>query len=104
GNGVRFSAARDVISAGEGIQTVLALKTVLPTLPMIAGLSANHLGALAFPPALRGLYIARDNDAAGLAAADRLHQRAAIAGIEARDLTPVHADFNLDLSRLGHTA
>ena len=69
---------------------------------MIAALSANHLGALLFPPALRRLYIARDNDAAGLAASHRLHERAASAGIEARDLTPVHADFNLDLCRRGH--
>ncbi|MGH7090023.1 MAG: DUF7146 domain-containing protein, partial [Stellaceae bacterium] len=104
GNGVRFGTVRDVVAAGEGIETMLALNAVLPLLPMIAGLSAGHLGALLFPPALRRLYIARDNDAAGLAAAQRLHERAASAGIEARDLTPVHADFNLDLCRLGPAA
>ena len=104
GNGVRFGAAGEVVAAGEGIETMLALKSVLPLMPMIAALSANHLGALAFPPALRRLYIARDNDAAGLAAANRMHERAAAAGVEARDLVPVHADFNLDLSQLGAEA
>ena len=73
GNGVRFGkAAADVLAAGEGIETMLALKSVLPSLPVIAGLSANHLAALDLPPApvgLRRLYVARDNDAAGLKAA-----------------------------------
>ena len=37
-------------------------------------------------------------------AADRLHERGAAAGIDVRDLVPVHADFNLDLCRLGPAA
>lgn len=78
---------------------MLALKSVLPLLPMAAGLSANHLAALKLPPALRRLYVARDNDAAGLNAAERLRERAA--GLDVRELVPVHADFNLDLCRLG---
>ena len=45
------------------------------SLPVIAGLSANHLAALDLPPALRRLYVARDNDAAGLHAAERLRER-----------------------------
>ena len=65
GNGVRFGKAADILAAGEGVETMLALKSVLPSLPMIAGLSANHLAALDLPPALRRLYVARDNDAAG---------------------------------------
>ncbi|HEX6443293.1 MAG TPA: toprim domain-containing protein, partial [Stellaceae bacterium] len=99
GNGVRFGRACDIAAAGEGIETMLALKSVLPSLPMIAGLSANHLAALDLPPALRRLYVARDNDAAGLRAAERLferHQR-----VDVRELVPVHGDFNLDLCRLG---
>ena len=78
---------------------MLALKSVLPSLPVIAGLSANHLAALDLPASLRRLYVARDNDAAGISAANRLRERAA--GIEVRELVPVHADFNLDLCRLG---
>ena len=99
GNGVRFGAVSDIAAAGEGIETMLALKSVLPSLPMIAGLSANHLAALDLPPALRRLYVARDNDAAGRKAAERLFERHQ--GVEVRQLVPVHADFNLDLCRLG---
>ena len=101
GNGVRFGAAGDILAAGEGIETMLALKSVLPSLPVIAGLSANHLAALDLPPALRRLYVARDNDAAGLRAAQRLRERGIAASIEIRELVPVHGDFNLDLCRLG---
>jgi hypothetical protein len=111
GNGVRFGASdkpapaeAGVLAAGEGIETMLALKSVLPALPMIAALSANHLAALEFPAALRRLYVARDNDAAGLLAAAQLHDRGTPAGIEVRDLVPMYGDFNLDLWRLGARA
>jgi len=108
GNGVRFGSATKpapaqagVLGAGEGVETVLALNDVLPALPVVAALSANHLAALELPPALRRLYVARDNDAAGLDATKRLHERGGDAGIDVRDLVPVHGDFNLDLCRLG---
>jgi hypothetical protein len=101
GNGVRFGMTADIVAAGEGVETMLALKSVLPALPMIAALSANHLAALDLPPGLRRLYVARDNDATGLRAAERLRERGIAAGIEIRDLVPVHGDFNLDLCRLG---
>lgn len=108
GNGVRFGEAEpapaqagNIVAAGEGVETMLALKSVLPSLPVIAGLSANHLAALDLPPALRRLYVARDNDAAGIKAANRLRERSLAAGIEIRDLVPVYGDFNLDLCRLG---
>jgi len=87
--------------AGEGIETVLSLKRVLPGMPMIAALSANHLAALEFAPMLARLYVARDRDAAGRMAAERLHARGGAADIEVRDLVPVWGDFNEDLCRLG---
>jgi hypothetical protein len=65
---------------------MLALKSVLPRLPMAAGLSANHLAALELSPPLHRLYVARDNDAAGRHAAEGLRERAA--GIEVRELVP----------------
>jgi hypothetical protein len=104
GNGVRFGIAGNTIAAGEGVETMLALKSVLPRLPMIAGLSANHLAALEFARLWRRLYVARDNDAAGRHAAERLHERGHDAGIEIRNLLPVHGDFNADLCRLGPAA
>ena len=104
GNGVRFGRAADIVIAGEGVETMLALGSVLPSLPLIAGLSANHLAALAFSPAWRRIYVARDNDAAGRHAAERLHERGRAAGIEVRELVPVLEDFNADLGALGRGA
>ena len=101
GNAVRFGVANDVLAAGEGIETVLSLRCVLPTLPMAAALSANHLAAMLLPPTLRRLYIARDADAAGDAAVTSLTLRAEAAGIEAIPLAPRLGDFNEDLRTLG---
>ena len=104
GNAVRFGTALDVMAAGEGIETVLSLRSALPTLPMVAALSANHLAALLLPSTLRRLYIARDNDPAGQRAADTLTGRAHEGGIEARVLLPTLGDFNDDLRQLGSDA
>ena len=101
GNGVRFGVVTDVMAAGEGIETMLSLRSALPSLPMVAALSANHLAALLFPATLRRLYVARDHDAAGDAAFDALAQRAQLAGIEAVPLSPTLQDFNDDLRHLG---
>ena len=77
GHAVRFGTARcDVMAAGEGIETMLSLRSALPTLPLAAALSAGHLAALLFPPGLRRLYIVRDNDPAGRRAEAALTARA----------------------------
>ncbi len=83
GHAVRFGVAGEVMAVGEGIETMLSLRCVLPAMPMAAALSANHLAALLLPPALRRLYIARDADAAGDMALAALTERAETAGIEA---------------------
>ena len=101
GHGVRFGAANDAMAAGEGIETMLSLRSIMPGLPMIAALSANHLAAILFPAALRRLYIARDSDPAGDTAFSTLNDRAAAAGIEVLELSPALGDFNEDLLRLG---
>ena len=101
GHGVRFGVAHDVMAAGEGIETMLSLRGIMPTLPMVAALSANHLAAILFPAALRRLYVARDADPAGDAALATLNDRAAEAGIEALTLSPALGDFNEDLLCLG---
>jgi hypothetical protein len=104
GNGVRFGTAREVLLAGEGIETVLSLRSVLPFMPMVAALSANHLAALEFTAGLARLYVAQDRDAAGRMASERLRARGQAAGIEVRDLVPVWGDFNEDLCRAGPDA
>jgi Toprim domain-containing protein len=101
GNGVRFGVATDVIAAGEGLETMLSLRSALPTLPTLAALSANHLAAILFPVALRRLYVARDRDPAGDVAVATLTERAQSAGIEALTLTPALGDLNEDLRHLG---
>ncbi|MDX8492495.1 toprim domain-containing protein [Mesorhizobium sp. VK22B] len=101
GHAVRFGLACDVMAAGEGIETMLSERSVLPSMPMIAALSAAHLSAVLFPDTLRRLYIARDNDPAGDGAMTTLVERAKSAGIEAVVLAPQLGDFNEDLRLLG---
>ncbi len=98
---VRIGVAGDVMAAGEGIETMLSLRQVLPSMAMAPALSAAHLAAILFPPSLRRLYIVRDNDPAGDAAWDTLLERANAEGIEAIPLSPALGDFNEDLQRLG---
>jgi len=101
GHAVRFGVTQDVMAAGEGIETMLSLRCVLPTMPMVAALSAAHLSAILFPDILRRLYIARDDDPAGDGAMAALINRAEQAEIEAIVLSPTLGDFNEDLRVLG---
>lgn len=101
GHAVRFGVPGEVMAAGEGIESVLSVREVLPGMAMAAALSAPHLAAIAFPEALRRIYIVRDADPAGDWARDSLIERAAVAGIEAIVLSPVLGDFNEDLCELG---
>jgi hypothetical protein len=101
GNAVRFDRATQVMAAGEGIETMLSLRMVLPHMPMVAALSAAHLAAILFPATLRRLYIARDDDLAGDNAMASLVERAQAVGIEAITLSPRLGDFNEDLRTLG---
>nr|WP_132036205.1 toprim domain-containing protein [Aquabacter spiritensis] len=101
GSAVRIGVPDSAMAAGEGIETMLSLRQVLPDMAMAPALSAAHLAAILFPPALRRLYIVRDNDPAGDAARDMLMERANADGIEAVCLSPALEDFNEDLQRLG---
>jgi len=101
GNAVRFGIAHDVAAAGEGIETMLSLRCVLSSMPMMAALSAAHLAAIVFPPTLRRLYVVRDNDPAGDGAMAQLLDRAHAARIEAIALSPQDDDLNADLRHFG---
>ncbi|CDX24376.1 conserved hypothetical protein [Mesorhizobium plurifarium] len=101
GHAVRFGVPRNVMAAGEGIETTLSLRCAMPDMAMAAALSAAHLAAILFPPTLRRLYVIRDNDPAGDGARDTLIERAVEAGIEAIVLSPTMEDFNEDLCHLG---
>ena len=101
GHAVRIGVPGSVMAAGEGIETMLSLRQVLPDMAMAPALSAAHLAAILFPPTLRRLYIVRDDDPAGDGARDILIERANAEGIEAIALSPALGDFNEDLRRLG---
>ena len=101
GNAVRFGKADNVMIAGEGIETMLSLREVLPDMPIAAATSSAHLAALLFPPTLCRIYVARDKDAAGDAAFAILTDRAQAAGIEILSLLPALGDFNDDLRQHG---
>ncbi|MER8764558.1 toprim domain-containing protein [Mesorhizobium sp. M0207] len=101
GHAVRFGLPGDVMAGGEGIETVLSLRCILPDMAMAAALSAAHLAAMLFPLTLRRLYIVRDADPAGNGARDTLIERANAAGIEPVVLSPALGDLNEDLCTLG---
>ncbi|MER8462071.1 toprim domain-containing protein [Mesorhizobium sp. M1396] len=90
-----------IMAAGEGLETMASLRTVMPALPVAAATSANHLAGLNFPPGCRRLYIAADADAAGRHGIERLSQRAGESGVLALVLRPQLGDFNDDLRHLG---
>ncbi len=104
GNAVRFGRAVHVMIAGEGLETILSLRQMMPYVPMATALSANHLAAFDPPAGLRRLYLARDDDPAGHRAVELLAERARSAGIEALTLASALSDFNEDLCRLGPEA
>jgi hypothetical protein len=104
GHAVRFGPSDDVMAAGEGIETMLSLRCVIPTMAMAAALSAAHLGAILFPADLRRLYIVRDDDRAGDNAVNGLLRRARQAGVETIVLSPRSGDFNEDLRNFGINA
>jgi hypothetical protein len=105
GNGIWLGldpgAPVPVMAAGEGFETMASLRTLMPTLPVAAATSANHLAGLTFPSGCRCLYIAADADAAGRHGIERLSQRAGEAGILTIVLRPQLGDFNDDLRHLG---
>ena len=103
GLAVRFGRPADGASllVGEGIETVLSLVTAVPEVTAAAALTAGSLGAFAPPLGLTRLVIARDNDAEGERAAERLARRCARAGVAALVLVPQGGDFNDDLVALG---
>ena len=94
----------DILAAGEGVETMLALKSVLPLLPVSPGSRPTTS-----PPSICPRRCAASMSLATTTRPvsrrrNRLHERGAAAGIDVRDLVPVHADFNLDLCRLGPAA
>lgn len=105
GNGVRFNCSDPgpvvVMAAGEGLESILSLADVMPGMPMVAALTANHLAAFQPPAECVRLYIAADADAAGRHGIQGLSQRAQVCGMLPLVLQSEFGDFNEDLRQLG---
>ena len=87
------------LAVAEGIETALSVMQITK-LPTVAALSAAGMRSLRWPPQVRRLWIAADNDEAGLKAAEVLLGRALRAGLQAHIKIPAGGknDFN-DLLR-----
>jgi Toprim domain len=83
------------IAVAEGIETALSVMQITG-LPTVATLSAAGMHTFLWPPRTRRLWIAADNDAAGMRAAKALLARALCSGIQADIKIPRggHNDFN----------
>lgn len=100
GNGVRFGVIDEFAIIGEGIETVLSLKSAMQHLPMVAALSAGHLAAWKIPAGMRRLIVAADNDRAGQNAAHKLADDAKADGVKVQTFVSTEKDFNDDLRRV----
>src|ERR1035437_1599432 len=87
------------LAVAEGIETALSVMQITK-LPTVAALSAAGMWSLRWPPQVRRLWIAADNDEVGLRAAKALLGRALHAGLQAHIKIPTDGknDFN-DLLR-----
>lgn len=106
GHAVQFppmSPAGDATTliVGEGIETVLSLRDIMPIAALAACLSAAHLAAFRPPAHIHRLVIARDNGQAGRRAARRLADRMPSLDVAVVVLRPVFNDFNDDRRQLG---
>ena len=93
----------DTILVGEGLETILSVRTALPHLPVAAALTASNLRAFEPPEGLRTLWIAQDADGPGdraaKALAERLSREAPSLSVER--LVPERGDFNDMLRAMG---
>ena len=80
-------ASLDVMGIAEGIETALAARQASGVLT-VAAYSAGALAAWRWPPGRRRLVIFADHDPAGAEAADKLRQRARVAGLSVSVMTP----------------
>ena len=95
----RIEEIGEQLAVAEGIETALSVLQITK-LPTVAALSAAGMQSLRWPPQVRRLWIAADNDPAGLKAADVLFERVLRAGLQAQIKIPARGknDFN-DLLR-----
>lgn len=102
GHGVWLGPRRsETLIVGEGLETMLALRTVVPSIACVATLAASHLPAFILPNAITRLIIAADHDEPGLRAALQLQTRAHASGLSAALWIPDTKDWNTELVAYG---
>ena len=108
GGAVRFGPANrdcdgstDAMLVGEGLETVLSVRTALPHMAAAAALTASNLRTFQPPDALATLWIVQDADPPGECAARALAERlgAEHPSLRVERLIPPRGDFN-DLLRV----
>ena len=103
GCAVRFGTPGDVLVVGEGVETMLSIKTALPHMPVDCALTAQHLSMYVPPERVRSLWIARDAGRPGEDAARELERRmkAERPDLSVQQLKPRRDDFNTRLRQMG---
>jgi putative DNA primase/helicase len=96
--GVWLTPANEIdekLAVAEGIETALSVQQIT-NLPTVAALSAAGMRSVRWPPRVRCLWIAADNDEVGRGAAEALLARALRAGLQAHIKIPSRGmnDFN----------
>ena len=93
----QIGVAGDVLAAGEGIETVLSLRSVMPAMPMMAALSSAHLAAILFPARYVALHSSRQRSGGRKCVGDPGRARNGRRD-RADILSPIFDDFNDDLA------
>jgi len=101
GHAVRFGPPAAFVIVAEGIENALSVRTAFPDFTVHAALNAGNLAAYIPLPLTTQLAIALDDDEPGWTGAQRLADRARIAGLSVSMLRPQAEDHNLDLRTLG---
>lgn len=101
GSAIRVGQAGEVMAVGEGLESVLSPRSILPGLPVAATTSAAHLGAFNPPAGVRRLYVVSDGDTAADEAFQRLQLTCRREGCEAIALQYAAGDLNQGLCDLG---
>ena len=107
GHGIRlgWTKTKTCLSVGEGLESMLSLRQLLPGMPAIAATSAAHVALFHIPRHVQRLYIATDSDEAGDHAAEVLTKRVEEDGnCQVLRLRAVRKDFNDDLCQLPRRA
>ena len=103
GGAIRIGDTEDLIAIGEGLETMLSLRTAFPRLPIAAATGTQILAGWTPAPRHRRILIASDSDEAGRTATEALAERLRAANLTVVIAVPSEGDFNDELQHLGAT-